>query len=149
MQYPFLSARLLCNSLPRFRMPLMPATPCKAICKTALFLLFRSTQTELTKAIHLVNRHICQQVSFKKMKKYILALSVVMGFIVLISYSCSKPQPVPASDQNQYLSAGYQTVFDASSTGYNQDFPVLSADKQKLHDIGDIAFEGTYVAPPA
>jgi CxxC motif-containing protein (DUF1111 family) len=79
------------------------------------------------------------------MKNYCIALSITVS-LVLFMYSCSKPGPKPPD--NPYLSAGNETVFDASSTAFGDDFPILSGSQIRFHEVGEVVFNNTFVYNP-
>lgn len=69
--------------------------------------------------------------------------------VIGIVQACRKPELLEEADYNEWLSGGSQTVFDAGSGAFSQAFPSLSADKEALHETGDVAFEATFVSAPA
>lgn len=52
-------------------------------------------------------------------------------------------------DYNEWLSGGSQTIFDAGTGAFSTIFPNLAAAREEVHEIGDIAFEQTFVSAPA
>jgi CxxC motif-containing protein (DUF1111 family) len=79
------------------------------------------------------------------MKKYLLLLFLLC---IVIIPACRKPEAYN-DEQNEVLAGGSQTVFDAGAGAFSHAFPDLSEDKEQLHDIGDLAFEATFVTAPA
>lgn len=57
-------------------------------------------------------------------------------------YSASNPD-------SEWLSGGKQTVFDEGSGAFSHAFPVLPEHLERVHEIGDIQFEATFVSAPA
>lgn len=63
-------------------------------------------------------------------------------------YSCRKPQ-VAEIEEEEWFSGGSQTVFVTGSGAFGEAFPSMSEYYERLHDIGDKAFEQTFVSAPA
>lgn len=82
------------------------------------------------------------------MKKLItfsfLGLTILTGF-----YSCTKNADFRADLNEEVLSGGRQTAFDESGHAYSHMFQALSAQWAQVHEIGDRAFEQTFVSAPA
>ncbi len=76
-------------------------------------------------------------------------LFLFMLSAVLFIMSCRKPEPFPDEDYDERMSGGGNTVFDNSSQAYSHEFPGLSIRDQLVHEIGDAAFEQTFVTAPA
>lgn len=79
-----------------------------------------------------------------KLKKGILILS----FVILV-FSCSKIKYQPLTENDEILSGGTQTVFDEGSGAFGRMFDNLSTTLQRVHEVGDMAFEQTFVSAPA
>lgn len=68
---------------------------------------------------------------------------------MLLLVMCRKPQPFPEELLDERLSGGTQTAFDATSKAFTNEFSGLSANDSKVHELGDDAFEQTFVTAPA
>ena len=62
---------------------------------------------------------------------------------------CRKPETFPESEMDERLSGGSQTAFDASSQAFTHEFEGMSEHDLEVHEIGDAAFEQTFVTAPA
>ncbi len=92
--------------------------------------------------------HFHYKKNFVSLKKSSVIFLIFSG-IVLGIHSCSKSK-FPVLDQNnEMLSGGLQTVFDEGSGAYGHAFELLPEHLQKVHDVGDMAFEQTVVTAPA
>lgn len=80
-------------------------------------------------------------------------IKVVFGSILLvlltILFSCNKKSFETLDENNEILSGGNQTVFDEGSSAFSHAFKNLSASQDLVHEIGDKAFEQTFVTAPA
>lgn len=82
-------------------------------------------------------------------RKYIIPLCILMVFVVIM-HACVKPTPFPASEENPYLSAGNETVFDISNSAFGDDFPVLNGPGLTLlHDNGEVIFNEVFFPAPS
>lgn len=68
--------------------------------------------------------------------------------MVLFS-QCHKAEEFSAEDFDERLSGGAATVFDESSRAFSKEIPGLSERERYIHDLGDAAFEQTFVSAPA
>ena len=76
-------------------------------------------------------------------------LKAVLIFGIIVSvYSCIEPELLE-SNYNEWLSGGSQTIFDRGAGAFSSIFPNLSSGKEEVHEIGDGAFEQTFVSAPA
>ena len=80
--------------------------------------------------------------------KLIVRLGMVAAGIIAI-YSCTEPDALTESDYSEWLSGGSQTIFDNGAGAFGTAFPHLTAAQESVHEIGDIAFEQTFVSAPA
>ncbi len=80
--------------------------------------------------------------------KIIVRLTLVMVAIISI-YSCVEPDVSSESGYSEWLSGGSQTVFDNGAGAFSSAFPNLTEARESVHEIGDIAFEQTFVSAPA
>ena len=67
----------------------------------------------------------------------------------LLFTSCEKDNQQEQYRENEWLSGGSQTVFITGNGAYSQAFPILDASKQRVHEIGDLGFESSFVTAPA
>ena len=81
------------------------------------------------------------------MKKYGIVL-LLAGLGVFLS-QCHKAREFAESDYDARLSGGSSTVFDESSRAFTHMIDGLSGNDQHAHDLGDGAFEQTFVTAPA
>lgn len=75
---------------------------------------------------------------------FMLSLLMLVGF-----YACTKTGIPHENPNSEVLSGGLQTTFNEGSGAYSQMFQELSARLQEVHEIGDRAFEQTFVSAPA
>jgi CxxC motif-containing protein (DUF1111 family) len=80
--------------------------------------------------------------------KIIVRLGIVAAGIIAI-YSCTEPDALTESDYSEWLSGGSQTIFDNGAGAFGTAFPGLTDARESVHEIGDIAFEQTFVSAPA
>lgn len=74
---------------------------------------------------------------------------LVFACLMIILDACRKPEELAVADMNEWLSGGSQTTFDRGAGAFSHAFPLLSPDKKRVHEIGDIAFEATFVTAPS
>lgn len=73
----------------------------------------------------------------------------ILFALVLVLPACKKPGSlVPVEEQDWYAGGG-QTVFVNGSGAYSQAFPGLTGNNDFNHEVGDMAFEATFVSAPA
>lgn len=83
-----------------------------------------------------------------KVERWILTIAT--GLVILFSvYSCYTPEPLTESDYNEWLAGGSETIFDNGAGAFRTIFPKITDDKDRIHEIGDGAFEQTFVSAPA
>ncbi|HMN33201.1 MAG TPA: di-heme oxidoredictase family protein [Chitinophagaceae bacterium] len=82
-------------------------------------------------------------------KNKILVFSTIVAFIIITSNACKKTKFEDLELNNEMLSGGMQTVFDEGNGAYGHSFANMSAQHERVHEIGDIAFEQTFVSNPA
>ncbi len=81
------------------------------------------------------------------MKKIIVS-GFIFGVIFLLS-QCRKPDVFPEEQYDERLSGGNQTTFDATSHAFSHEFDGMSEYDLSIHELGDAAFEQTFVTAPA
>jgi len=81
------------------------------------------------------------------MKKGIV-IFLVTGFILIFSM-CRKPYLFPDEKYDEQLSGGSQTSFDFTSQAFSILFSGMSNYEEDLHNLGDAAFDHSFVAAPA
>ena len=76
---------------------------------------------------------------------------IALFFFVILSvvYSCIEPDPLEETDYSEWMAGGSQTVLNHGAGAFSNMFPNLNASKARVHEIGDIAFESTFVSAPA
>lgn len=73
----------------------------------------------------------------------------VLIVLVLIMVKCRKSENFPASEYDDRLSGGIETVFDATSKAFGNMFPELVGYDQHVHSLGDDVFNRSFVSAPA
>jgi CxxC motif-containing protein (DUF1111 family) len=68
---------------------------------------------------------------------------------MLLLSMCRKAEPFPASQYDERMSGGINTIFDATSKAFGNPFPSMGGNYLATHLFGDLKFESTFVAPPA
>lgn len=77
-------------------------------------------------------------------------LFILTGLVLVLTFdACRKSEEVPDEAFDERMSGGSQTVFNEGVSAFAQAFPYLSAFRSEQHEIGDAAFEATFVAAPA
>jgi CxxC motif-containing protein (DUF1111 family) len=83
-----------------------------------------------------------------KQEKIILRVAITIAVVISI-YSCIEPEPFASSDYNEWLAGGSQTIFDKGAGAFSAMFPHLSESREEVHEIGDLAFEQTFISAPS
>ena len=81
------------------------------------------------------------------MKKTITA--VFISGILLLFAMCRKPETFPESQYDERLSGGSQTAFDNTAGAFTNPFEGMSEHDLLIHDLGDGAFEATFLTAPS
>ncbi len=81
------------------------------------------------------------------MKK--LKIISLLAALVLLLVKCQKSAVFPADQYDDQLSAGSETVFDATSNAFGNMFPGLTGYDVHVHILGDLVFNQTFVTAPA
>ena len=81
-------------------------------------------------------------------EKIMLRVGIVLGVLIAV-YSCIEPELLQESDYNEWLSGGSQTIFDNGAGAFSSIFPDLAKAREEVHEIGDVAFEQTFVTAPS
>ena len=81
------------------------------------------------------------------MKKFwvITAITISVGSFTM----CNKADVFPDTSFDDRLSGGVATIFDETSKSFSHAVPGLNDRDQKVHEMGDAAFEQTFVTAPA
>ncbi|MBX7052064.1 MAG: c-type cytochrome [Flavobacteriales bacterium] len=66
--------------------------------------------------------------------------------LLLFIISCKKPETWDAEAYNEWYSGGQQTIWDQSAGAFSSMFPVISNRNALIHEVGDKAFEATFVS---
>lgn len=69
--------------------------------------------------------------------------------IILFASSCRKAGSIETIESQDWFAGGNQTVFVNGSNAFSLGFPGLSGDNERNHEIGDMAFEATFVSAPS
>jgi CxxC motif-containing protein (DUF1111 family) len=83
------------------------------------------------------------------MKKYLAVISIVIVFVLTVA-SCKKnstSDSTPSATVSE-LSAGDETIFDISASAFGDDFPVIPAPLEHVHDFGEVIFNEIFTPPP-
>jgi CxxC motif-containing protein (DUF1111 family) len=76
-------------------------------------------------------------------KKNFVLVAIVL--IVVLFEACRKPE-LDEENISEWLSGGQQTIFDNGVGAFSAAFPVLSPRNEFVHEVGDLAFEQTFVS---
>lgn len=79
----------------------------------------------------------------------IITSFAIIGSVLTVAYSCIEPEPLNDSGSNEWMSGGSQTVFDQGAGAFSSIFPHLTEAREAVHEVGDVAFEQTFVSAPA
>jgi CxxC motif-containing protein (DUF1111 family) len=83
------------------------------------------------------------------MKKYLAPVCIIIALVIAM-VSCKKNSTsysaAPATVSE--LSAGDETIFDFSASAFGDDFPVIPAPLEHLHDVGEVVFNEFFSPPP-
>ncbi|MFN0030895.1 MAG: di-heme oxidoredictase family protein [Flavobacteriales bacterium] len=69
----------------------------------------------------------------------------IIGLLVVGTAACHKAEPWP-DEENEWLSGGTQTIFDNGAGAFSAIFPFISERNEEVHEVGDVAFEQTFVS---
>ena len=83
------------------------------------------------------------------MKKISLVLSCIVALLLVLIISCNKKEFARLTQNESMMSGGMQTVFDEGSGSYTHAFAKLTPSQQRVHEIGDMQFEKTFVTAPS
>src|SRR5262245_45865131 len=81
------------------------------------------------------------------MKKGLIII-FLSGFILSLAM-CRKPEFFPEDQYDVRLSGGSQTAFDITSQAFSHEFDGMYEYDAEIHELGDRAFEQTFVTAPA
>ncbi|MBS1576260.1 MAG: c-type cytochrome [Bacteroidetes bacterium] len=74
---------------------------------------------------------------------------IIAIVVAVIQVACKKYDQNYSTEDSEWLSGGAQTVFDQNSSAFGHVFPTLSEGLERVHEIGDVQFEATFVSAPA
>jgi len=78
----------------------------------------------------------------KLLRWVVMALAVTTFFV-----QCQKPvTDEELGEIDEWYSGGQQTVFDRGAGAFSHGFPVMSPRDHEVHEVGDLAFEATFVS---
>jgi CxxC motif-containing protein (DUF1111 family) len=80
--------------------------------------------------------------------KKLYIISAISMLVILLS-RCHKAALTPESGYDDRLSGGKATIFDESSHAFTHSIDGLGERDERVHELGDQAFESKFVAPPA
>ncbi len=81
------------------------------------------------------------------MKKLFIICSA--GLLVILLSRCHKAELAPDTAYDDRLSGGKATSFDETSHAFTNAIDGMNARDERVHELGDQAFEVKFVAPPA
>ncbi|MBL7764274.1 MAG: c-type cytochrome [Chitinophagaceae bacterium] len=86
-----------------------------------------------------------------KIKRTYKVCLLIAASVAVIHTACKKYDAdyAKTNPDSEWLSGGLQTVYDQSSAAFSHAFPVLSENLERVHEIGDVQFEATFVSAPA
>jgi CxxC motif-containing protein (DUF1111 family) len=73
----------------------------------------------------------------------------ILLLLLVFFYSCGNTSTPDNPEENDALSGGATTIFDATSKAFANPAPNLSEQSFELHQEGDVAFEAKFVTAPA
>ena len=76
----------------------------------------------------------------------------MIGSLLLVTLAleeCRKASVLPATDYNDQLSGGDETVFDGTQGAFGNIFPGLTGYDIHVHTLGDLVFNQSFVTAPA
>jgi CxxC motif-containing protein (DUF1111 family) len=73
----------------------------------------------------------------------------ILSSLTLLLIGCKKPGTIAEMDEKDWYAGGTQTVFSSGSGAFGSAFPSLTGSNLFMHEVGDLAFEGTFVSAPA
>jgi CxxC motif-containing protein (DUF1111 family) len=74
---------------------------------------------------------------------------IIAAAVAGIAAACKKFDASYSNPDNEWLSGGAQTVYDQNGGAFSHMFPVLPENLERVHEIGDVQFEATFVSSPA
>lgn len=74
---------------------------------------------------------------------------ILLGTLIPLAFGCKKPGSLEPMENQDWFAGGTQTVFINGSGAYSQPFPGMTGYKDLNHEVGDLAFEATFVSAPA
>ncbi|MDA3616193.1 di-heme oxidoreductase family protein [Polluticaenibacter yanchengensis] len=86
---------------------------------------------------------------FSTHKNKVLILSGTILSIIFINWACSKVDTDYTAPETEWLTGGSQTFFDGGNGAFGHAFNGMTAAQDKVHEIGDLVFEATFVSSPA
>ncbi len=85
------------------------------------------------------------------MRKTTKAVLILISGLTAVQVACRKAD-VNANDSNpdsEWLNGGSQTAFDGGSGAFSHIFSGMPEYLERVHEVGDIQFEATFVSAPA
>ena len=74
---------------------------------------------------------------------------VASAMVVLVFNACRKYDPEYIDAAEEWFSGGSQTFFDETVTGFDHIFNGLTETQEQVHEVGDRAFDQSFVTAPA
>jgi CxxC motif-containing protein (DUF1111 family) len=82
-------------------------------------------------------------------KRTHIVFGIICTALIATQFACSKYDASYTNVDSEWLSGGQQTVFDEGSGAFAHEFPVMEEHLERVHEIGDVQFEQTFVSAPA
>lgn len=80
--------------------------------------------------------------------KTLRVTGIAVGLLAA-AYACVEPDTEVSTSYSEWLSGGSQTIFDNGAGAFSSAFPSMSEAHEAVHEVGDVAFEQTFVTAPA
>lgn len=77
-----------------------------------------------------------------ELRLVVMALAITTFFV-----QCQRPEfTEEPTGIDEWYSGGQQTVFDRGASAFSNGFPMMSQRDHEIHEVGDLAFEATFVS---
>jgi len=83
------------------------------------------------------------------MKNTTRVILAIIVFVIVLQFACSKMDTVVDNLESEWLSGGSQTAYDGGSGSFSHMFSGMSAQQNRIHEVGDGQFAATFVTAPA
>ncbi len=83
------------------------------------------------------------------MKRITKAAAAIIAFVIFIQFACRKMDVIIDNMEAEWLSGGSQTAYDEGSGSFGHMFTGMTAQQERVHEVGDAQFSATFVTSPA